>query len=355
MSFVLYVLVFLRLRGNIVVPEGTRVPKFIWVSRSKAWKLQVNRDAVDAHMTAAARQMIWFPVAHTIVIIPIAVSRFVSDAGNNVPFAWIVFGGSLFMSSGSSLRVALRRHVETTDGTNFSLGLINVILFTSIRKALPTPGILPTFNIPRKPPPSVFIPPPKSKFGSISPYVISSASSDQSFGDKDKDSQKLDDYVPEEVYVTNIGASSDVHWLSGTDSSVSTVAGDGGSRRSSPSASPALRINPLPSILTEQYTPPSPPVEFRHERQSSTDSLQNPFSDSNSHAESDSEDEYDEHGKRRSEWQPSLSVYFESIDLLTPQAVDRPHVSFADSQEVYTVSTPRFPVPAMTREHTNRI
>jgi hypothetical protein len=101
MSFILYVLVFLRLRGNIVIPEGSHVPRFIWVPRAKAWKLQANRDAVDAHMTDVAKQMIWFPVAYTIVIIPIAVDRFVSDADNEAPFPWLVFADSLFMGSGS--------------------------------------------------------------------------------------------------------------------------------------------------------------------------------------------------------------------------------------------------------------
>ena len=101
MSSVLYVLVFLRLRGNIVVPEGSHVPKFIWVPRAKAWKLQANRDAVDAHMTGAARQMIWFPVAYTIIILPITVDRFVSGTNHKVPFPWFVFADSLFMSSGT--------------------------------------------------------------------------------------------------------------------------------------------------------------------------------------------------------------------------------------------------------------
>lgn len=99
----LYMLVFLRLRGNITFPEGSRFPKFVWVSRAKAWKLQANRDAVDAHMTDVARQMIWFPVAYTIVIVPIAFGRFLSDAGTDVPFEWIIFADSLFMSSGENL------------------------------------------------------------------------------------------------------------------------------------------------------------------------------------------------------------------------------------------------------------
>lgn len=65
LSFVLYVLVFLRLRGNIYTTEGSRLPRFQWVSRAKAWKLQANRDAVDAHMTDVAKQMIWSATSRT--------------------------------------------------------------------------------------------------------------------------------------------------------------------------------------------------------------------------------------------------------------------------------------------------
>lgn len=93
----LYTLVFLRLRGNLVFPEGRRLPQFIWVSKAKAWRLQANRDAVDAHMTDVAKQMIYFPVAYTIVIIPIAIERLM---GGNVPFEWVIFADSMFMSSG---------------------------------------------------------------------------------------------------------------------------------------------------------------------------------------------------------------------------------------------------------------
>lgn len=100
MSFVLYMLVFLRLRGNFVFTEGSRLPKFIWVPRAKAWKLQANRDAVDAHMTDVAKQMIWFPVAYTIVIIPITFGRFLSNAGSTMTFEWYIFADAFFMSSG---------------------------------------------------------------------------------------------------------------------------------------------------------------------------------------------------------------------------------------------------------------
>lgn len=164
MSFILYMLVFLRLRGNIII-EGWK-PRFKWVPRSKAWQLQATRDAVDAHMTALARQMLWYPVGYTIVIVPIAIARFISAGDTDVPFGWTVFADTLFMLS----------------------GFINVVLFLSTRKYLPAPTVLPTFNIPRKAPPSAFIPPGAP--GSIDPYYLphggSPTGSDKSFGSADR-------------------------------------------------------------------------------------------------------------------------------------------------------------------------
>lgn len=351
MSFVLYVLVFLRLRGNIVIPDSSRVPKFIWVPPAKAWKLQANRDSVDAHMTDVAKQMIWFPVAYTIVIIPIAVDRFMSD----VPFPWLVFADSLFMGSGS-----WQQPIVATKILILSSGLINVVLFMSTRRALPTAGLLPTFNIPRKPPPSVFIPPPEPKVGDIYPFAMLSAASDRSFGDRDRHRQKLDDYVPEEkVYVTNIGGAFKGRPQSRTSSHASVMMGSGESRMSSPSASPTLKNKALPAMPTsqaKQYAPSSPPADRQHQRQNSTDSLYNPFGDSRSYAESDSEDEDDVYGNRRSEWQPSLSVYFENVDLSTPQSGDRFPVGLTGGKEEYTdPSVPKLPAPALTRNSSNRI
>lgn len=204
---------------------------------------------------------------------------------------------------------------------HYASGLINVILFLSIRRALPTPGLLPTFNIPRKPPPRVFIPPPEPKIGDVYPYVVPSASSEKSFGDRDRNNQKpTNDYVPDEVYVTNVGDRVKGQRDSGTSSIEGLTMGQRESRMSHDTMSPELENKALPVM---QYTFPSSPTIHRHQRQNSVDSLHRPTSESYLHTDSDSDDDYSEYGNRRSEWEASLSAYFENVVISPPRAVDR--------------------------------
>jgi len=210
---------------------------------------------------------------------------------------------------------------------NYASGLINVIIFLSIRKALPTPGLLPTFNIPRKPPPRVFIPPPEPKIGDVYPYVVPSASSEKSFGDRDRNNQKpTNDYVPDEVYVTNVGARVIGQRDSGTYSIEGLMMDQRGSQMSHHTMSPepenrALPV--MPSGQVEQYILPSPPPVHRHQRQNSVDSLHRPTSESYLDTDSDSDDDYSEYGDRGPEWEASLSAYFENVVISPPRAVDR--------------------------------
>lgn len=190
----------------------------------------------------------------------------------------------------------------------YVLGLINVILFLATRKALPTAGVLPTFNIPRKPPPSVFIPPLELKKGGVVPYTVSSAGSDKSFGTRDRNS-KYDDspLESEKVVVTNLGGTFKGHNRTGSG----IVAASPGPRPTSFAPSGAPRRAPSPPIDRGQM--PS--------RQGSVNSLRDPFEDDRAYIseESESEDEYDGYGRPRPEWQPSLSAYFDDVDLVTPR------------------------------------
>ncbi|KAF8313496.1 hypothetical protein DL93DRAFT_2114128 [Clavulina sp. PMI_390] len=288
MSFILYVLVFLRLRGNIVFPEGSRLPRFIWVPRAKAWKLQMNRDAIDAHMVDSAKQMIWFPVAYTIIIIPIALGRFIHDS----PLGYVVFADSIFMLT----------------------GVINVVVFMSIRRVLPKPGVLPTFNIPRKAPPSIAIPDNEMK---VEPFVLS-ASSEKSFGTHDRNSRLHDSPIVQEApVIVNLGGT-----FRGKDlSQLASRNNVGAAPQAQPMPSPGPHVHEADIARA-----PSPPVERNpyqlHSRQGSQESLgdmKNPFGDEHQGPEYDSEDEYDGFGERR-QTAYSISGYFDEVDLVTPKA-----------------------------------
>jgi len=114
-SFVLYTLIFLRMRGNIVL-EGRRIS---FRRTGTAWRgKQFENQAL-----AIARLMLLYPVAYTIIILPIAASRFSAFAGNDVPFEVTIFSAAVFLLS----------------------GIVNVTLFTTTRRILPPDS----FKIPK--------------------------------------------------------------------------------------------------------------------------------------------------------------------------------------------------------------
>jgi len=115
-SFLLYSLIFLRMRGNIIV-EGRRI-SFRRTGLSRWRGKQFENQAL-----AIARQMLLYPVAYTIIILPIAASRFSAFAGNDVPFEVTVFSAAVFLLS----------------------GIVNVTLFTTTRRILPPDS----FKIPK--------------------------------------------------------------------------------------------------------------------------------------------------------------------------------------------------------------
>lgn len=65
-----------------------------------------------------ARQMLWYPVAYSILVIPIAAARFSAFNGKDVPFSVTIFTGSIFMLS----------------------GFVNAILFTATRRVIHFPS-----------------------------------------------------------------------------------------------------------------------------------------------------------------------------------------------------------------------
>ncbi|KAJ7647564.1 hypothetical protein FB45DRAFT_893781 [Roridomyces roridus] len=117
-SFILYTLIFLRLRGNIVV-TGWRV-----AFRMTAVAYQGKQS--DRHAVAIAKQMLLYPVAYTIIILPIAAARLSSFAGSDVPFAATIFCDTVYLLS----------------------GVVNVTLFTTTRKMLPLDSLrIPKWSI----------------------------------------------------------------------------------------------------------------------------------------------------------------------------------------------------------------
>jgi len=106
--FVLYVLIFLRVRGNIT-REGGRL-RF----RPKAFN-PASGTRQEQYGRTVARRMVWYPVAYTALLLPIAVARFISWSGHEVEFEGTIFCDTIFLLS----------------------GVVNVTMFLSTRTLLP--------------------------------------------------------------------------------------------------------------------------------------------------------------------------------------------------------------------------
>ena len=105
LSFILYSLVFFRLRGNISVSGGYKMsfhrrPKVITGRTSDGTYITTDDRRVESHLTTLAKQMLLYPVAYTILVLPMAACRFSSFSSISVPFSATIFTASLFMLHG---------------------------------------------------------------------------------------------------------------------------------------------------------------------------------------------------------------------------------------------------------------
>jgi hypothetical protein len=104
-SFICYLLVFFRLRGNITVLDGYKVrfhqrPQ-ARISRTDTGAYMITSGRHDAsHLTTVAKQMLWNPIAYIILTIPFTAARFSTFSGSPVPFAVDAFTAAVFVLSG---------------------------------------------------------------------------------------------------------------------------------------------------------------------------------------------------------------------------------------------------------------
>ncbi|KAH9062413.1 hypothetical protein EDB87DRAFT_300979 [Lactarius vividus] len=113
LAFILYLLVFLKMRGIV---------------RAQALSTSVasaDRERNEKYEHKLARQMLLYPVAYTILILPIACCRFSAWSGHEVPFGVTIFSDFIYLMS----------------------GLVHVILFASTRRLLPPRSMIPKFLI----------------------------------------------------------------------------------------------------------------------------------------------------------------------------------------------------------------
>ncbi|KAL7284100.1 hypothetical protein ACG7TL_001380 [Trametes sanguinea] len=125
LSFVLYIAVLLRVRGNLVRTSGKWHLRF--VPHGERWILAIRRDAVDGYMMRVASRIVWYPVAYAILLLPVTITRFVAFSGHAVPFRATIFADFVFNLQ----------------------GVVNVALLLATNRFVPDTGALPIYT-PRK-------------------------------------------------------------------------------------------------------------------------------------------------------------------------------------------------------------
>ena len=120
LSFILYFLVFFRLRGNITVSAGYKIefhrrPKVRVGRTSNGTYIVTDDQRVESHLTRVAKHMLWYPVVFLVIVLPMASARFSTFNGASVPFSVTICVAGLFMLH----------------------GFINTVLFCTTRNILP--------------------------------------------------------------------------------------------------------------------------------------------------------------------------------------------------------------------------
>ncbi|KAG8987304.1 hypothetical protein FRB90_003418 [Tulasnella sp. 427] len=132
-SFILYSLVFLRLRGNIVI-DGQSV-QFHANKESRASTDCTAPQVYESHRLIIARRMLWCPVVYTIAVLPVAICRLIEFGGGDVPLSGTFTTDGIFLLTGTFNAVllwtvlhltpaldALPTHIETQDISKFTIG-----------------------------------------------------------------------------------------------------------------------------------------------------------------------------------------------------------------------------------------
>lgn len=117
LGFILCSFVFLKLRGIVRKRASSTIVTLA----------DQERTLNEKYEHRLARQMLLFPIAYTIMIVPLTLCRFLAWAGYDVPFGFSVFSNFIYLLS----------------------GLVHVILFACTGRILPRNSVLPRFTISR--------------------------------------------------------------------------------------------------------------------------------------------------------------------------------------------------------------
>ncbi|KAF5388860.1 hypothetical protein D9757_005642 [Collybiopsis confluens] len=145
LCFVLHGLIHLRLSGHLSVNH---------------WRMSFHKQALERPVgrlfddkgMSIAKQMLLYPIAYSVIILPIAVSRFTAWSGHKVSFEGTVFCEAVFLLS----------------------GIVNVTLFCTCRQILPPESVVLLKRSISKPKPIEDSPVPDNASQDSDPYYAAS-------------------------------------------------------------------------------------------------------------------------------------------------------------------------------------
>jgi len=126
LTLVLYVLIWLRIRGNIHVGDRW-YPTFTIRHRERA-----------PQTSSIANQVLWYPLVYSALMTPLFAVRVAQLLGDRVPWQALDATTVVFLLSGKLLPVRFLQYITPTTCT----GLANVILYTSTRRFFILPHLI---------------------------------------------------------------------------------------------------------------------------------------------------------------------------------------------------------------------
>jgi hypothetical protein len=101
-SFILYLLVFFRLRGNMSGDKFHfhRRPSVRVGRTTNGTYIMTDDQRIASHLTRVAKHMLWYPIVYTVLILPNAASRFSAFSGKSIPFPVTMCAAVLFLLHG---------------------------------------------------------------------------------------------------------------------------------------------------------------------------------------------------------------------------------------------------------------
>jgi len=116
-SFLLYLSIILKFRGNLVV-NGWSV-KVRRVSKATAWRPDPNAESLlSSQIAHVMKQMMWYPCVYMVIICPIAICRFLEWTNHEVSPTATIFSDFIFVLGGffnSVLFLTTRRLITVKD------------------------------------------------------------------------------------------------------------------------------------------------------------------------------------------------------------------------------------------------